>query len=816
MHFCRRVFSGLFLLTLLIGSIFWEMEGSAVQAATANVAVTASVLAKPVDFQSAISSDAVGNLEQGTVVTNTVTYGSHLLYGDQIKVEAQWYPGYPDGSSPSDIFEYVPGSATLGFGNTVPIVDSVNQKISWTIPNLPANTVDQNVTFQLKTNNSYTGNNLVNLSVAARVISRTVTTSDQSVASYYKYHGSPVVISASSEPAASSNPSPSPSPVTASPVVAVSPKTTAKLGNAGKASVANVVVKKASVPTITLLSLVDSSVKLAVQTSEASTINVSYGSTPNVQNDLPSDATLASLHTVVLNNLEPNTDHYVQVDATNASGEVTHSDTYVYKTAITSQQPAVQLPSVTFLTSNVTLFSTALTNSVNSVQSNSQVAKTPVIVLPKNTLYSFHFSSSKMQSIKKVLVIVRDAQVLGASTEHAQSTANILSTQLILGDSGNYEGNLKSPSKPGNYDIVAQLFDTDGNIVENKIADLHVSFPFRVIANDTQKPIEKAQVLLSYWSDKTNSYVLLPPQLFSAANPDYSDVEGNLADLALPQGKYQAKVSSTRYKTVTVDFLIGSEEGQDYPKIILERESFNILTMLQYFTEVFRDFADKRVTHLQTVAQSTRFFELNILIVSATLVFLTFLSFSTRIRIPLDKLPRYMLHRTRILLVNKDVTELVKGIVIDKLSGNPVVGADVYFVDERLKQVVAHKKTDQLGKFDFVKALSTLEAIEVMAEGYEPLALDADSYVCEDSHEHVLELEKSTQQKQILEQGLFVFEKILGLGFEFLLLQTMVFEVAFGFVLGWPKTLPFFAISILNMCLWLLHLTHRRTEHIVG
>ncbi len=816
MYFRRRLASSLFLLSLITGTITFGLLRQQVKAVTQTVAVTASVLAKPIDFQGEIVSDVSGNIEQNTVVTYTITYGSRLLYGDSIKVEAQWYPGLPDGSSPSDIFEYVPGSASLAYGSTAPFIDSVNQKIKWDIPNLPANTTGQTVTFQLKTNSSYTGNNKVDLPVRVRVISRTASSTDQVATVSYKYHGSPVVITATNEPASSPTPTPV---VSAAPTVSPSPSsiTTTSSTSTKKLTTASVVVKKA-VPSLTLLSLVDNAVKLAVQTPEASTINVSYGTTPLVTKEVPSDETLSSLHTVVLNNLEPNTDHFVQVEAINSSGEVTKSDVYVYKTAVTSEQPQVQLPTVTFLTSNVTLFSSDnILNDTSSESSSTKAESTPIIVLPKNTLYSFHFASTKTLSIKKVLVLIRDAQVLGASTEQGnQSTANTLSTQLILAKNGNFEGNLKSPAKPGKYEVFAQIFDTDGNIVENKIADLRVSLPFRVIAKDSRNPIEKAEVLLSYWSDKTKSFVLLPPQLFSSANPDYTDVEGNLANLALPQGKYQVKVSATRYKTATVDFTIGPDQEQDYPNIILERESFNIVTMLKYFTEVFRDFADKRVTHLRTVAQSSRFFELNILIVTGTLVFLTLISFSTRIRIPLQKLPKYLWHRTRILFAGKDITELVKGIVVDKLTGQPVSGADVFFVDERKRQIVAHKRTGTDGKFSFVKVLSTLEAIEVMAEGYEPFALDADSYVCEESHEHVLELEKSTRQKQLWEDGLSFFEKFLGLIFEFILIQTIIFELTFGFVLGWPKTAPFFVISVVNLGLWLLHLTHRRTEQSVG
>jgi hypothetical protein len=77
-------------------------------------------------------------------------------------------------------------------------------------------------------------------------------------------------------------------------------------------------------------------------------------------------------------------------------------------------------------------------------------------------------------------------------------------------------------------------------------------------------------------------------------------------------------------------------------------------------------------------------------------------------------------------------------------------------------------------------------------------------------------LEKSTKQKQLWEDGLSWFEKFLGLIFEFILIQTIVLEITFGFVLGWPKTLPFLIISILNLGIWLLHLTHRRTELTVG
>jgi hypothetical protein len=84
MHLRQKFVSGLFLLSLVLGAVLYGVRTQQVKADTATVSatlsVTASVLAKPVDFQAVLASDATGTLEQDTVVTYSATYGSRLLY----------------------------------------------------------------------------------------------------------------------------------------------------------------------------------------------------------------------------------------------------------------------------------------------------------------------------------------------------------------------------------------------------------------------------------------------------------------------------------------------------------------------------------------------------------------------------------------------------------------------------------------------------------------------------------------------------------------------------------------------------------------
>jgi len=168
------------------------------------IKITATVPSQVSSLPISIESVTTGSqFSQNTTLDYKITYGSLASSAIPLTIQAQWSQGTIEGSpTPSvDIVDYVIGSASDAYGGATAIVDTVNNTITWTIPSFPGNTVDQTVTFSLKTNTSYTGASSVSFDVSARAISGSTVTPDQTVTQTYLY----------SAPAASaSTPTPTP------------------------------------------------------------------------------------------------------------------------------------------------------------------------------------------------------------------------------------------------------------------------------------------------------------------------------------------------------------------------------------------------------------------------------------------------------------------------------------------------------------------------------------------------------------------------------------------------------------------------------
>lgn len=118
----------------------------AVTSSTPSTTVSATINPLPEAFSISISAVPPGEVDPGADVTYTVTY-SNTGQGNAPEVEIVVLWGFET----DQVADYVGGSASQAWGGATPSVDLVNRKIIWTIPTLPANTLDQKVTFRLRT-----------------------------------------------------------------------------------------------------------------------------------------------------------------------------------------------------------------------------------------------------------------------------------------------------------------------------------------------------------------------------------------------------------------------------------------------------------------------------------------------------------------------------------------------------------------------------------------------------------------------------------------------------------------------------------------
>ncbi len=749
---------------------------------TQSVTVSGIVVPRNSDFQVGITSDATGILHGDSIVTYTITYGSRLYYAGPVTIQTQWDRGTIQGgtaTSTVDGLNYIVGSAGITSGAS-PVIDLVNQKITWTIPSFPAQTTNQSVTFKLAVSSSYSGTSAVNFPVRVRLITSQVTTPDQSSTLTYQLN----------PPAATPTPIPTPTIV---PTPSVPPPR----------QPANLFFTNLS-----FRSIIDSSIRLLSQTSVPAQLTVSYGTSPTQLIQRMYKSPFTSVQDILLDNLTANTTYYIQMTATDASGNTKTSEVFNFTTALPSEKPVVNKDSVSFISSDIVLFVPRPQNT-DTTSKNQELPK-PLLVVPQDLSYNFRFQVTKGTTVTKVQTIVRNAYVLGITSNQTEEP-NTQITDLIETQPGVYEGRLKTPSLPGSYEEFARIYDEKGNIVEDKIADITVSQPLRVYRKDTKQPIERAQMYISYFNFRTKAYLPLPPQLFPVKNPSYTDLNGQDV-LALPQGKYQVHITAVGYKEKDVFFTLGPNPGENYPAVFLTAEPFNIVTTVKYYINILSDFLGATKTYVQDISYSVRFFDLNAVVSVSILVFLTLLSFSSRIHVPLRWLFSYFLHYARILSVQKKLGTIIKGRVFEKDSGTPINLAEVYLVAQDSETIFAHTHTDIRGDFLFKILPEKGYDIQVMAEGYEPTRFHQSEIHAVELGGYLLGITKTIHAPSLQKRVMIFITKFFALWFEALLLLSVLFELSLGYTLGWNKALIFFVISLVNLSLWILHLSHLRSE----
>lgn len=742
-----------------------------------SIAITGSLPPKASDFQLSAANDATGTVGQNTTITFTVTYGSHLYYAGQLTVEAHWGQGTISGaSSPSvDGLDYVGGSATNAYGNTAPIVDLVNQKIDWQISSFPSQTTNQTVVFSLKTNASYTGSNSVTFPTSFTIITPSFTTSAQTLSISYQYN--PALVT----PGPTATPTPAPS-VTPTPI----PTSTFSFTD------------------INFRSVSPTSISLEMTTNKDAIVTAHFGLSPTALINQLTTETYATDHIIVLDNLSQNTTYYVQLAAQTPGGLTTTSDMYVFHTGLLSEIPQIDLSSLTYIAHDIILFAGNEQVTLTPGKVTGFTFEQPVVVIPQQLIYTIRFRISNTQTIKRIEAILRNKNVLGITSDMSEEP-NTQSTDLILTPDGYFQGRLKAPSLEGVYEEFIRVYDTSGNITEQKIADIHVSLPIRIVGSKNQ-PVEAAQVTIYYQDPLTHTFQLLPPQIYPVKNPAFTDPNGEIS-VPLPAGTYKLHITALGYEPKDTTFTLSLKPNEAYPTIPLTSQPFSLTTTATYYTTIALDTLSDTKQYLLALAHSMRFFELNALIVTTLLVLLTFFALISRLRIPLAHLPSYLTH----LFTRKQHTNMIKGKLMDE-NNSPIAGASIYLLNTQTTRILSHTVSSQDGTFVCSHVPDKQYALEILADGFEQTVITEMTLNDSSSQEFVCTLKIRQSPLAIGAHVMQFGSRILSVGFEFLLILSLIAEVAIGYTLGWEKASVFLVFSFANLCLWIFH----RVQTFVG
>jgi len=738
-----------------------------------NISVTATVAANPTDFDAtlALTSPANGSFTPNTTLTYTLTYGNLLTYPASITVEAAWDLGTVQGNgSPSEsILDYVIGSASNAYNSTPPVVDTVNRKIDWTISTIPGSTTNETVTFQLITNSSYTGSLPVTFTVNGRVLGPGTQTADSTVTSTFQNASSSTSSTSGGGSAGGDGLSDG--------------RTDGRTDGLGPRPISN----DLRINTIDIRTISQDQASIYISTNHASKLKVIYGTSINNLDETKTIINFAADHLVTLTKLKPHTRYYFRVNATDQDGLSAASDLYLLDTAQASKPPKVDLKSLIVTSQDVLL--------VDASRSQDQIGN---FIIPNTANYSFKVKIDDSPNVKFVKAILRSKKVLGINSFQPETTSTDSVTVSEI-SSGHFVGRLNAGVNPGEYELILQVQDYNGNISEQKIADVTISPPLRIVNRVTKNAVEHAKITFYFYNQRLKIYELLTSSTTPIKNPAYSEPNGTVLTV-LPAGKYRAIVNTLGYKEQSVEFTLNPNSTSNYPTIELTPLPFSILTLAQYYLSTAYDFFQSSGQALSTLRSSFRFFELISFLLITLLMLLLTVALSKRISVPIFLFPSFALYHVLRPFKKTLHTFLVHGSITALGSDEPIAEVLLYFFSNSGK-VLGHAKSNEQGEF----LIKIHEAVDIRIttnkKGFAGKSIKIRKSDLNDRI--ILQIEQTGKPPRVSINNLkWYIEYLLSTFFEAILITVLCIEIVFIGQFGITKVLPFIVVSVINILLW--------------
>jgi hypothetical protein len=264
---------------------------------------------------------------------------------------------------------------------------------------------------------------------------------------------------------------------------------------------------------------------------------------------------------------------------------------------------------------------------------------------------------------------------------------------------------------------VAQIYNSDGRILSEPLANISVSDPISVYDMRTNKPLEKAQIKLARLDPQTGSLKPVSMQEYSIRISGYTDNNGQIS-FFLPAGDYQIEIDSLGYKRELKTFEIGIANNKQYPKFYLTPEPLSFLSFFYYYGNISVDLINTSIADIQIMAISNRYFELNSFLVMCLLIIFAFLAFRARIQIPILSMYDYFFHLGKLHLSGTTGSDRIVGKITDEQTGNPLTDCEVFLLNTDKQTIVGHIHTGNDGNFSFLKLSNIKYALQIIKPGY--------------------------------------------------------------------------------------------------
>lgn len=738
----------LFVSTLFLISHFLSLISQPVSAQLGpqqkNMSVSAVVPPTVADFQFGFQYFGSSLVHQDQTITYEITYGASSSAGlstQNVIVVNYSNDKAPDGSY---LVEYVFGSATKGYGEAQPVVDTQNRTITWTLPPLPEGTMNQKVRFQLRTNGQRHDLQQLTFRSRASMHNEYVTLPDYGVQQNYLFDPALVTPGPPIQDVSQTTPSPTPTP---SPLQFYD---------------------------INLRSLSQSQATISVTTSTPTRKTIRFGTSPTTLTQQMTAVDTALVSVIELANLQPATPYYYQVIATDPAGESIRSDILTFTTAQKSQKLQISHDAFTLTSGDMVLLSGILMD-------NSEASG--FVLLPANTAYKLTYIFAVPPPSNHHEIIVSNDQGI------------LQQVPLTAIDARTYIAQLHT-SQLGIYKIEIIQTDDKGNILSRKLSTLKVSPPLRVLEANSSTPIPDARVVLMKYDPATKQFVSVENILFK--NPSFTDKEG-LLEMILNTGKYRVSVSAFGFREKTAEFTIGPEEGSGYPTISLERDLFNANALLHYLHTLLLDTATYILNAIKSFSTSIRAFTAVSAITLGSFISVGFMFFNIRTDIKWKDFLPFFIYRIAVLR-GKHKGKYLFGIVVDK-NGKPLGNVRLEFSHINTGVILLHTTSIQSGGFrvvntfeePYVKLTATKEDLPPLAM---IVAIDTKNSITVKMHD----------SQQLQRDSFFKGVKhIAGGFFEVVLILSLIMELLFIEAFGVARTLPFIALTFFNLALWIFY-----------
>ena len=720
-----------------------------------------------------LSTDVITTyVTQNDQITITLTYGNRSTASQDLVLETSWEDGLIAGQSDPTVAlaEYISNSASLGYANTTPVIDTENNKITWSINDFPAETTDQTVTFKLQITDAYKESKLVYFDVNAQVLNLDGEIPD-SLTLTYLY--TPVETTPTTETKRSCNAVCYQDNQCQTGFCKMNINRCRNSSYEDETSCNPPVTeptKTLSLIQVYLTEITPTSTTIQATTSLETSLTVLAGLSPYNLSPITTSQP-GTLHQLKLEDLKPGTRYYYQLVNLDKSFV---SDIFTFTTA-SKPIEFVWLPGSSHIASN----NFPLWNSLH---------KFPTIFISPNQPLTVTQVYSPSETIKSVELIFSttslETKILGTTT-----------TRLSEILEGVYTGIIYTPEDYLDYHLYLQTTDYSGNLYLQEIAKLKVTPPITVIDSQTLEPIIGAQIQLEKYNQRLKLYESL-----SFEQPLTTNKFGHIHQ-ALPEGTYRLAVNLPGYLQSETDFELRPGSEVLYPMVKLVPKT----TLLGRINKIVRHISFNVGLLLQPANQilhSSQTLRL-LAIVSVSLLGLSSLFiFSSKTGVDLIHIPIFIWHTFK-KVVFPGKTKLIYSGTVTGADHKPVSGAELVFYDQHMKPIAKHT-TSAKGTFS-VESIPEGTEVLITKAGFHPMRTEVVL-----SHSQNIHLHKATA---FWWDFLWFFKRtlleFLEIGYEFILILSLIGLLLITLNFNWQTSFIFFVFSVINVMAFLTYKTRQ-------